>query len=142
MTPVDAATVRRRLLAMGELVGHLKGIGQPSSADLESDLGLRLQVSMALAQLITLAAEINAHVVTRVTGAAPLDMRDSFMRMAAAGWIDRELAQELRRSPGLRNVLLHEYVRVDLDIVAAAVPRAVEQYGQYVREVAHHLPSE
>jgi uncharacterized protein YutE (UPF0331/DUF86 family) len=43
------------------------------------------------------------------------------------------------RSVGMRNVLVHNYLDVDQELVAAAVPLAVEQYGEYVRQVANFL---
>lgn len=67
---------------------------------------------------------------------APDDYTESFDRAADAGLIDRELAKALRPSVGLRNVLVHAYLDVDRDIVAAAVPLAIEQYGAYVRQAA------
>ncbi len=139
MSPIDSDTVRRRLLAMQELVAHLDSLGQVNRDDLEDNLGLRLQVSMALAQLVTLATEVNSHVVTATLGRAPADQRSSFAAMTEAGWIERELARSLRDSPGLRNVVLHEYVRVDLDIVAQAIPMAVTGFGEYIRQVARKL---
>lgn len=39
----------------------------------------------------------------------------------------------------LRNVLVHAYVDLDVDRLVAAVPLAVEQYGEYVRQVARWL---
>ena len=56
-------------------------------------------------------------------------------------FLDRAIAAALKPSVGLRNVLTHEYVRVDLTMVAKAVPRAVDGYGHYVREVATALQS-
>ena len=40
------------------------------------------------------------------------------------------------RAGRLRNVLVHAYLDVDHDVVVAAAPLAVEQYGEYVRQVA------
>ncbi len=47
-----------------------------------------------------------------------------------------------RRAPslgGLRNVLVHNYLEVDPEIVVAAVPLALEQYGVYVAQAARFL---
>jgi uncharacterized protein YutE (UPF0331/DUF86 family) len=44
-----------------------------------------------------------------------------------------------RHPRGLRNVLTHEYVRVDLERVAAAVPEATRDFGAYVQQVARFI---
>ncbi len=53
--------------------------------------------------------------------------------------IDAELAERLKRSVGLRNVLTHDYVAVDLAVVAATVDVAREDYGAYVRQLSRWL---
>lgn len=42
---------------------------------------------------------------------------------------------ELRAAVGLRNVLVHEYVRVDLHRVSAAADRAPGVFGTFIRQV-------
>lgn len=61
---------------------------------------------------------------------------ESFALAAESGMIDGELAAAVRPSVGMRNVLVHNYLDVDQERVALAVPMAVEQYGEYVRQVA------
>lgn len=56
--------------------------------------------------------------------------------MRTAGVLDVAVCERLWRSVGRRNVLVHEYVRVDLDLVAAAVTAATQDYGDYVADVA------
>lgn len=136
---VDIDRVRARLVAMRELLDHLRSLG-PITADLlDEEFGVRLQVERVLSQVITLAIEVNSHVAARELGRAPSDLRSSFAAMAEAGWIDRSLASALRDSTGLRNVLVHEYVEVDLAVVAASVPEELDGYGAYIRQVAQRL---
>ncbi len=136
---VDRDRIRARLQAMRRLLDHLGSLGTVTPEQLDGDFAVRLQVERALSQVVTLATEINSHVVSRELGRAPTDLRGSFTDMAEAGWLDAELARNLRSSSGLRNVLVHEYVEVDLGIVAAAVPMALESFGAYLRAVAARL---
>ena len=53
--------------------------------------------------------------------------------------LGHDLAERLCRSVGLRNVLTHEYVTVDLGIVATSAAVAQADYGEYVRTVASWL---
>ena len=135
---MDRDVVIRRLRSMRDLLDHLDGLGVTAAEQL-LDLGVRLQVERVLTQLVNLAAEVNAHVATQVLGRPPEDYRDGFDLAASAGIIPAELAASLKPSVGLRNVLTHEYVDVDLAVVAAAVPKAVTGYRAYVRDVARHL---
>lgn len=136
---VDQDRIQARLVAIQELLAHLESLGPVSAERLEGDFGTRLQVERALTQIVTLSTEINSHVAARELRRAPSDLRESFNDLVRAGWLSRELAARLRDSPGLRNVLVHEYVKVDLEIVAAAVPATIEGFGEYVRTLAARL---
>lgn len=131
---VDADIVVRRLAAMRRLLDHLASLPVASAEDL-SDLAVRLQVERVLTQLVNLAAEINAHVAA-ARGLPPEDYRQGFDRICEEGFITAELADDLKPSVGLRNILTHEYVEIDLAQVAASAPRALDGYSQYVRQVA------
>ena len=88
-----------------------------------------------VSQLVDLAAGINAHVVTVETGRAR-PMSGGRSRGRRHRVIDHDLAERLAPSAGLRNVLVHAYVDLDLARLVAAVPLASEQYAEYVRQVA------
>ena len=55
---------------------------------------------------------------------------------ARAGAIDAGLTDELVGSVGMRNVIVRHYIQLDLEIIAAAVPRAIQGYRSYVSAVA------
>lgn len=137
---VDAQVVLRRLDAMSELLTHLDHLGITSTEAL-GDLGTRLQVERILTQVVNLAGEINAHLATSLLGRAPGDFRQGFDLAANADVITTALAQELKPSVGLRNILTHEYVDVDLEIVLRSIPRALSSFSSYVRSVARFLQS-
>lgn len=136
MTDVDRDVVIRRLLTMRTLLDHLATLDAATPAALA---GVRLQVERVLTQLVNLAAEINAHVAVTVLNRPPEDYREGFDRLAQAGFLDKETAAALKPSVGLRNILTHEYVRVDLELVAEAVPHALSGYRAYVTRVATAL---
>ena len=67
------------------------------------------------------------------------DYKLTFPLAAKAGVISRELAEKLAPSAGTRNILVHQYLDVDPQRVVLAASMAVEQYGEYVREVAAYV---
>lgn len=138
---IDRAVVARRLRAIQDLLDHLDTLSV-TDADSLSDMGLRLQVERVLTQVVNLAGEVNAHLALAVLKRPPEDFRQGFDLAARAGFIPPDLADALKPSVGLRSVLTHEDVDIDLNIVAAALPTAKEQYGVYVQSVARALAAE
>jgi uncharacterized protein YutE (UPF0331/DUF86 family) len=138
MTPpaLDAGVVATRLRVMRDLLDDLAGLGSVGRDRLEEDRLLRHAVERILTQLVDLAVSVNGHVAAARLGRGPADYRDSFRLAARAGAIDAALADRLRPSVGLRNVLIHEYATVDLDVVARSVEVAHTDYSAFVRQMA------
>ncbi|WP_414637283.1 HepT-like ribonuclease domain-containing protein [Actinophytocola sp.] len=53
--------------------------------------------------------------------------------------LSQELAKELIPSIGTRNILVHEYLEIDIDRVAAAVKLALDGYGRHATTIARFL---
>ena len=138
MTPrrLDVATLGRKLRAMRRLLDELHRLGAIDADRFAREFTTQLIVERIVSQLVDLAAGINTHAVTVEVGESPADVRRSFDAVADLGVIDRDLAERLAPSAGLRNVLVHAYVDLDLARLVAAVPLAAEQYAEYVRQVA------
>jgi uncharacterized protein YutE (UPF0331/DUF86 family) len=133
---LDVPTLGRKLRAMRRLLDELHRLGAIDADRFAREFTTQLIVERIVSQLVDLAAGINTHVVTVEVGESPADVRRSFDAVADLGVIDRDLAERLAPSAGLRNVLVHAYIDLDLARLVAAVPLASEQYAEYVRQVA------
>jgi uncharacterized protein YutE (UPF0331/DUF86 family) len=86
--------------------------------------------------VVDLAVEVNAHVAVAAQAPAPTSARASFRAAATAGAIGDDLATELEGAAGLRNLLVHQYVDIDVGLLADALPSMVDGFGRYVTTVA------
>lgn len=64
---------------------------------------------------------------------------ESFAAATKVGAVPEDLAARIAPSAGLRNILVHQYLDADLEIVAASVDRAIADYADYVGKVARWL---
>lgn len=133
---LDLDAVVGKLRAMRRLLDELERLGPVDAARSDREYATQLVVERIVSHLVDLAAGINSHVVAVESGAAPPDLRRSFTAAAEVGVIRPDLAERLAPSAGLRNVLVHAYLELDVSRLLAAVPLAVEQFGEYVRQVA------
>ena len=141
MTPrtLDVGSVGGKLRAMRRLLDEVVRFGPVDADRFAADYGVQLIVERIVSQLVDLAASVNAHLAAVLSGSAPRDVRSSFAVAAGVGVITADLAAELAPSAGLRDVLVHAYLEVDLEVLAASVPLERERYGEYVRQVAGWL---
>lgn len=106
---------------------------------LTADPVVAAAVERLLCRVVDLAVDINTHLVVAVSGRAPVDYASSFRTAVEVGVLPADLGARLVPSVGGRNVVTHHYARVDLDVVARAVPLALEGYHRDVTAVARHL---
>ena len=141
MSPRDFSreVLQVRLGLMRELFDDLDAMGDVTVGSLTQDRITRRAAERILTQLVDLAADINTHAATSLGGLRPTEYRQSFDAAVTAGLIEQELADALKSSVGMRDVLIHEYVATDLEMVAAAVPLARRDYAAYVRSMATWL---
>jgi uncharacterized protein YutE (UPF0331/DUF86 family) len=140
--PLNAAVVGARLDQMRTILRTMEGAGEMSRERLEAEPLTRAAVERFLQALVDLAVDINAHLAVAELDEAPVTAKRSFDAAARAGVISSPLATALAPAAGLRNILVHAYLDIDLDKVAAAVPRVEELFSDYVRQVATYVLSE
>ena len=138
MTPrrLDRVVIIEKLQMMRRLLDELERLGPVDVERFVQNFATQLVAERIISALVDLAGSINAHVVAVQTGMPPSDVQSSFTDASDVGLIDHGLARRLAPSAGLRNVLVHAYVKLDLARLVAAVPLATDQYGEYVRQVA------
>jgi uncharacterized protein YutE (UPF0331/DUF86 family) len=64
----------------------------------------------------------------------PKESRDAFGLLAESGRISRELADSLKKMVGFRNVVVHDYRAIDLDIVEAIIKRDFPDFRELIRQ--------
>lgn len=144
MTPpeLDVDACQQKLMLLSDLLSDLDRHGDPTGAQLRTDRDLRHIIERVLTQLVDITVATNS-LLARAQGLRrPGGYRDSFLLLADAGVLPAELMDRLAPSAGMRNLLTHEYGRIDHDLVAAAVPRARADFRAYVEAVAQLLAEE
>lgn len=141
MTPsrLDPDVIRNKLAELSRTLDELARVGEVDAARLGRDSLVRAAVERFVTRLVDLAVDVNTHLTVARLGRAPGDYRSSFLLAAEVEAIDTELAKRLAPSVGMRNVVIHEYDRLDLERLAAAIPLALIDFREYVRQVARFV---
>ena len=141
MTPrrLDPSIIQARLSVIRGLLDDLAGVDGSAELPLAQDRMLRHGIERILTQLVELAAAINEHIVGANLQRVATSYRESFELAEECGLIDKQLRDDLLPSVGMRNVLVHEYLEIDLRKVAMAVPLALSCYRRYVQQVAEFV---
>ena len=103
---------------------------------LERDLSLHNDVLFSLLMVAQLVIDIAGELSAR-RGDRFEDYTDAVRNLARDAHFPGDLVEELERLPGFRNILIHEYVALDLDRVIAALDRLdpIERFFEIVRRL-------
>lgn len=141
MTPprLDPLSVQAKLRLLVELIDDLDQIGDVDQARLVRERLTRRALERVLTQVVELASSIAGHIAASRLPIASATYRGSFTDAATLGVIEPDLAASLAAAAGMRNVLVHDYVRVDLALVADAVPMLRRDADAFVGQVSRWL---
>ena len=65
----------------------------------------------------------------------PQSARDVFELLAKGKWIESPLAESLKRMIGFRNIAIHEYQSLQLEITVKIITNHLDEFLQFTTEV-------
>ncbi len=79
--------------------------------------------------------DLAMHIVAEDKLGLPQNSRDAFVLLHKGGVIGDELARKLQAMVGFRNIAVHNYQAVNLEIVRAVIARNLDDIREFVRVV-------
>jgi uncharacterized protein YutE (UPF0331/DUF86 family) len=108
-------------------------------AEFEGDLDLRDIVIHNLWQALQAAIDLASHVVSEEGYGQPDSFGSVFDLLVQNGVLADELGARMRRAVGLRNLIVHEYARLDLSLVHRVVAEDLADVERFLHALAAHV---
>ncbi len=141
---VSQQLISRKLAALdgyqGELVAFLTRM---TDADILADTHGSIHIAERLVQLMSdTMVDINQHIM-RCTG-LPFeeDLFSTFTIVAEHGILPHDLAKRLAPITGMRNILVHQYEKLDKDLFLQKTREHLGDIPEYARHVLMYLEKE
>lgn len=128
---VDPDVVARRLLILNECLTEL---ARPQAAEpqaLVADAMLRAAVERWLQLSIESCIDIASHVIASEGWVPPASGKEAFLILANHGRLPLDLATRLGLAAGMRNVLVHDYVAIDLPQLTRAIRNGLPDLREF-----------
>jgi uncharacterized protein YutE (UPF0331/DUF86 family) len=77
------------------------------------------------------AIDLAMYVVNQRRLGAPQESRDAFVLLQTAGILPADLATRMQRMVGFRNIAVHEYTRLNLEVVQAIITKQLEDFRAF-----------
>lgn len=90
-------------------------------------------------RMIEAAIDINMHVIADIKGITPDTYANSFTEMGQKKFFPLKFAESIAKSVGLRNLIVHEYHKIDIQKFHDSMKSALVDYAKYVRYISKIL---
>jgi uncharacterized protein YutE (UPF0331/DUF86 family) len=133
----DELLLAKKLAFIETCVSDLRRVARVDQID--TDVLQERFVEHTLQLAIQAALDVASHIVSDERLGEPATNRELFRLLARGGWIDAVEVPTLESMAGFRNVLVHGYTDVDLEIVKDVVANRLDDLLAYVARIRAKL---
>lgn len=133
----EVGLVEKKLALAESYVAELRRLARLERID--DDVRERRFVEHTLQLAIQACLDAASHLVSSERLGEPKTNRAMFGLLAQAGWMDAALAETMFRIVGFRNILVHGYASVDLDVVRDVVSYRLDDLLTFVTVIRRRL---
>lgn len=134
---VNKKFVRRKVALIIEELEHLQDFSDYSFKKIADDFNNQAIVERILERVINRSIDINQHLISELIerGSLPKTYKETFTALAEINVLPKDFAKEIAKSVGTRNILVHEYDKVNYEQIYSSIKDCLEDYHQYCQYI-------
>ena len=103
--------------------------------ELSSNFSRQDAIILNLLRACEASIDAAMHIVRQRRLGLPQESRDAFSLLEDAGLLTKELSVEMQKMVGFRNVAIHDYRKLNLEILRSILDGRLGDFREYVRAV-------
>jgi uncharacterized protein YutE (UPF0331/DUF86 family) len=126
----------------GSIRRNLKRISEKGAVDLDSflaDIDLQEVISFNLHLAIENCTDLAAHIISAEGLGVPGSGSEMFYLLEENGYLSRTLTEKMIKAVGLRNLIVHEYDKIDLNRLFEIINKDTKDINEYVASIFKKL---
>ena len=136
---LDRTLILNHLTKIEAAVAVLEKHRMVTARDLERSVELRWTLERGLQVVIQNILDVSAHILASQFKNDWDDYRSLIEKLGVHDVIPVSFAEQLKGIAGFRNVLVHEYMQVDLEIVEKALRTRLNTFREFARYIMQYL---
>ncbi len=96
-------------------------------------------VERLIEKIVDCAIDINQHILREQFNQATLSGKESFVKLGEMKVLSTEFANNISRSVGLRNTIIHQYQKLEEEILFRAIALTSKEYKKYCDQIIKWL---
>ena len=138
---VDKTLVLRKLANLDEYAGQIKEYSEVTIREYQADWKTQRIIERTLQMMIETSLDIAGHIIADECFRVPDSYADMFRILNENGIIDDAQLPALEKMAKFRNVVVHQYEKIDPEIVVAILNKHLPDFQKYRDSLAAYLKS-
>ena len=135
----DKKLVMRKLNELEECVGALERMRKYDIAAIKSDKEKEWAVEHGLQVSIQIVVDIGAHILASSGEGDVEDYAEIIERLGKKGVLPKDFAARIKGMAGFRNILVHEYAKLDMDLVCDMLKNRLDDFRKFAGHVNKYM---
>lgn len=132
---MDREVVDKKLESLRRCLLRLETKCPQEPSILIADLDLQDIISLNLSRAVQICVDIGAHLIAGLEIPPPGTMGETFDLLAQEGILSKELATNLKKAVGFRNIAVHNYETINWHIVYSIVKNHLDDFNAFAKIV-------
>jgi len=128
---VDEALILRKLAELDQYYGQLKEYENTTVDQYSDDWKIQRIIERTLQMMIETCVDIAGHIIADKGFRIPKSYADTFKVLLEERILDRKLSAVMEKMAKFRNIVVHHYDKVDVEIVIAILKKDLADFIRY-----------
>lgn len=135
----DQSVIRERLKLLNEYINDLLELQDVDLQTYQENKLIRRTVERTLHLAVEVCLDIGQHIIAREGFRTPEDNKDVFIVLSDQEVLPGELLPDLISMTKFRNLIVHDYARIDNHVVFSILKRRLGDFDAFARAIVHYL---
>ncbi len=128
---IDKKVIGEKLLSLNRCLERVK-LHTPANVEaLQSDFDTQDIICLNIQRAVQISVDIAAHILAEQLHEQTPTMAETFLTLSKYGILERQLASRLAKAVGFRNIAVHEYNTLDMNILYSIITKEIGCFYEF-----------
>ena len=128
---IDKKVIGEKLLSLNRCLERVK-LHTPANVEaLQSDFDTQDIICLNIQRAVQISVDIAAHILTEQLHEQASTMAETFLALSRYELLDSQLASRLAKAVGFRNIAVHEYDTLDMNILYSIITKEIGCFYEF-----------
>lgn len=128
---IDKKVIGEKLLSLNRCLERIKLHVPVNVEALQSDFDTQDIICLNIQRAVQISVDIAAHILAEQLHEQTPTMAETFLALSRHGLLDSQLASRLAKAVGFRNIAIHEYNTLDMNILYSIITKEIGCFYEF-----------